>query len=1459
MKTILIFNNKPSLFLHIIILLISFKLCIFSEPDYSTYSLTKEDTQSKIVKIKIESDETMTYIYDQGAAINQTIIRYSGNELNSEFIYDKENSLLFITCLTNNQIGKINNNSEIQFANPMSSYNYNKYKCSISKQIISDINYIIMTQTYSEVDSDNIDIYRNFITKIDYDLQLIDQFNFTILNNENVTYNQIFQCISIESNTQIFCAYIEIDIYGFFINDDFDDFENLNMLFPESEGNLFFKLYPFNDDSIISIVLNQSLTTFRIKLITSSNKQINIRELFKFSESTLNYLDLVSLSYISDSSFVVLIGKKSSIYIWCEFTSDESSSNYIVIKGDIFANINNALVFYSNSYILTYLSILEEGNYEIYKSNFTFPSEQIKCSNKNIYLISNDTGSFDISDLITNSVLEKNLLELGNKNGNLTIDYDNYKINYSVGENGKIYSNIYYNYITQSEIELHYSSTTCTINIYICNQVCNSCNEYSSNKLDTKCIDCIENYHLSNIKSGYCSSCSDNYQSIWNYNTILEYNGCLYDYEFCYEYSTLNKPFMIYDTFECVDACPLQYKYYLGYYCLESCNKDNMVPSGDKCICENQYKFYLNKTNNEILCVQNCSINYPYLIVEINECTSICPSLYEIIFNYTCLNECPPNTKKIQNGNKYTCECQYYSYEINIDNLVYIGCTNEKECPPGMYMNNNECITECENYHSDTECLNSCSDDFIQINKLCINLDSFVNKIEDYIFLLYQQENVYLNKGEYVIQIYNTSTESINLAQSIKNLSKIDIGSCKEIIQEKYSLNNEELVIIKIDIYKPDYVSSQVEYLIFTLSGKKIDLNDCSNVNIIITNYFNFSKINYELMVSLAEYGYDIFNPSDFFYSSVCSIYKNEFGTDVINLIRREEYYQNISLCEEGCEYNGLNFDDYSFQCVCLFNTDIDLSDRKRNFNIWNSYFKSPLSPSNLKVFKCYKYLFKNFFHNYGQMFEILCILLELILSYFIIFHGLKFLFRFIHNIIEMKNTTIIKKFKLNSKKDERKNSQSNNIIIISNDDIINQNSIIPKCNPPKINKNYSKTYNNFNGQKCKTPINKSKFSNKKEKKLFFSQSISKLKIPNNNIHFHNSITNNNNIMLFCKNKKKKKYNQNNTLSSSQNTMRNIDDEGGESNSKIEKIFKNKNNSHKHKGQKLVFFRPQVNFFMSKDEKMSNLMKPVNELPIKTRSNELKNETDNDNNSIGFNKKQLTQNSNSNVSKRKFTNEEIIYMKYQFALKYDNIPFFQYYWLLLKFHQLIIFTFITDTDYNLRLVKIALFIFSLDLFLFFSALFFSDKVFTDLYNNKGKYNFFLNFPKAIFSSIICGLIKYCLNKLSMSHDLIKKIKSKKGLFKKNYVLVVKSNLKVKFTIFYIILYSLMIFFWYYISVFCSIYQNSQLALLKSSFLSFLISMLYPFLFCLLNTIARKISLRKKWSLLFKLSSFLNYL
>ena len=73
----------------------------------------------------------------------------------------------------------------------------------------------------------------------------------------------------------------------------------------------------------------------------------------------------------------------------------------------------------------------------------------------------------------------------------------------------------------------------------------------------------------------------------------------------------------------------------------------------------------------------------------------------------------------------------------------------------------------------------------------------------------------------------------------------------------------------------------------------------------------------------------------------------------------------------------------------------------------------------------------------------------------------------------------------------------------------------------------------------------------------------------------------------------------------------------------------------------------------------------------------------------------------------------------------------------------------------------------------------------------------------------------------------------------------------------------LVFFWYYITCFCGIYINTQIHLIKDSFLSFSIGLLYPFILYLIPSVFRIVALRMekpKGKYIYKFSSFIeNYL
>ena len=70
-----------------------------------------------------------------------------------------------------------------------------------------------------------------------------------------------------------------------------------------------------------------------------------------------------------------------------------------------------------------------------------------------------------------------------------------------------------------------------------------------------------------------------------------------------------------------------------------------------------------------------------------------------------------------------------------------------------------------------------------------------------------------------------------------------------------------------------------------------------------------------------------------------------------------------------------------------------------------------------------------------------------------------------------------------------------------------------------------------------------------------------------------------------------------------------------------------------------------------------------------------------------------------------------------------------------------------------------------------------------------------------------------------------------------------SCLRKKISIFFIVGFFFLIFFWYFISAFCAVYKNTQITYLKDCSISFCLSMIYPFIINLIPGIFRIPALR----------------
>ena len=225
-----------------------------------------------------------------------------------------------------------------------------------------------------------------------------------------------------------------------------------------------------------------------------------------------------------------------------------------------------------------------------------------------------------------------------------------------------------------------------------------------------------------------------------------------------------------------------------------------------------------------------------------------------------------------------------------------------------------------------------------------------------------------------------------------------------------------------------------------------------------------------------------------------------------------------------------------------------------------------------------------------------------------------------------------------------------------------------------------------------------------------------------------------------------------------------------------------------------------------------------------------------------------------------YNNEELNGLSYELALKYDKRNYCQYYFSLLKAKHIILFTFFNNNDYNSKIIKIDLFLFNLTLFISINALFFSDETMHKIHEDKGIYNFIFQLPQIIYSSLISFALGFFIELLALSQDLILNFKKQKEInnLHKNKRILIK-NLRRKFLLYFIFSSLFQLFFWYYLSMFCAIYRNTQIHLIKDTLLSFILSLFIPFAIYLIPGIFRISALsdgQNKRTIMYKISQFI---
>lgn len=799
--------------------------------------------------------------------------------------------------------------------------------------------------------------------------------------------------------------------------------------------------------------------------------------------------------------------------------------------------------------------------------------------------------------------------------------------------------------------------------------------------------------------------------------------------------------------------------------------------------------------------------------------------------------------------------CPTGSYWYLDDDLIY-KCISAQACPesrPILEKNNNQCVENCKQtgscvycrnnivYEYNNECLSQCPSNTSQslADRKCIiennichletyesnilleNLGNSINDISRNYSVQYQhteRQVVLINgsDGKYKTIIY----ELDECIDKMKNITKINFHSCPETLREKYSIPSTEPLIYLVSEIKHNTTSTrQTTYAIYNKQGIPLNLDYCSiesfQVKVPITDP---DSVYFDLAYNMSLIGVDIYNISDPFFNDICVPFTSEQGEDVSLEDRREDYYKNVSFCEVDCEYEGIDYLTKEAKCQC--NVKSNFITEALNNPITSDMFEM-LQSGNIEIFKCYKNVFNlhNLKTNLGSW---------IMISLFVI--------EFIFFCLYLKYKTIhIKKYLYNSinaspTKVTRKQSYTENGKMYDNSDhITNERESINFQNQyPIFSENSdhicinSKFKNNIESVKIGEVIN----PQKKKSQIIFEDIESE-----SSASFEGTINKNNKTKSTSKNKAREFSNRKQNIKTNQKVS-------NYSFLNLNKFEKKDINSQIISDEKVRRSNRNLQFTPPSSDRSEN--------SLNDESQKKRNQEKYDINIISNNIQKFKEND------EELSDEELNDLSIEDAKKYDQRTFCEFYFNLLKDKQDIINIFCNASPLDSFPVRCTCFFFGMAFYFFVNALFFIESYLSSSIHGEGNYGLYSimqnEMNRLIFSTMVAIVVNMFENCQSSSRKrleiLIKKEKNKQNFFHESYLIL--NGLVIKHRLFFISVFLLTFIFWYYTSAFANIYYNSRINWIEGGLITFLLTNIFSFFYCLLVAILRFAGLKFKY-------------
>lgn len=695
----------------------------------------------------------------------------------------------------------------------------------------------------------------------------------------------------------------------------------------------------------------------------------------------------------------------------------------------------------------------------------------------------------------------------------------------------------------------------------------------------------------------------------------------------------------------------------------------------------------------------------------------------------------------------------------------------------------------------------------------------------------------------------------------------IDFTNCEKILKKFNPDYKFRIMQINLRNNNEGHLTDQVEYKVYNQYGEEMDLSICKDVNIMIEYALkNSSSLNIEKIKSFKDKGIDILNINDDFFNDICFPFSDsDSDSDVILNDRVTDIYNNYSLCEEGCEYQSFDVEKMCVYCSCEVKKEVNYELKKGNFK---TYIKHNFFKLNFGVIKCYNLAFgiKRKLKNVAFWIFLILTILHVPIYYFYFENGINPISNYINKEMTKKGYNDKEKITSSNKTSLNKNKKGNNLRLKRPSRFFKNNII---NNPPKKAKEFlyfsdSSKNNNGNFVKIVRKIQKNdilKINNEdiipetnENDEFDINENIKKLKIEET-IVFNDEDKKDRKDITKNSKKNSKKFRRFSVLTNS-NLLSDLNSR---------ETLNNESKNIKVRKRKSIILK-------TSSQLSSNLNLPTSKFKPKSE-----NKGDIDDNQIERKELPLILLNANNTEEHKpiKSNYVLNNFDYEEAIEHDERNILRIFFILLISKENILNLIFFNPPLELRPLRICLFIFTYACDLALNALFYLADNISDKYHYSGTHTLFFSFINNLLVSFVSAVVTFILlfffQNLTHSSSKIEKLfreqdnllkNDKKYIVKeitkmeiKNKIKNIMKCLKIKIILFIVLELLFLLFFFYYTTVFCHVYESTQISWIIDSATSLGMSIISLIGISIISCLLYKLSINFKIKVLYRIIMF----